>query len=362
MNLFSKWLSLLLLCCLFFPLPLQSQANVDDLENKIKDYTQKLNQLSSQKDTLSNQIKIIDSEVEITLLKISQSEITIRSLEIEINSLSDKIGELDQYLNKLSADYIRQVVQNYKLRKANPFFILLQNRRFNSIFEQYKYLSALQKNSQNTLVNLETARTNYNFQKNQKEQKQAEVEHLKSVLADQQANLASQRDSKNKLLVVTRNDEAKYQKLKQEAENELSYLLKAKYVGKRVVKKGDVLGLMGNSGYSFGDHLHFGLYSLAEDHLASWSYPNDIDPFGYLNQHRWPMEDYRITQGRGKTAYSYLYSDHFHHGVDMVSGNKSVRAVEDGVAYFYRNPGSSLGNHVRLFHADGKMSLYLHLQ
>jgi murein DD-endopeptidase MepM/ murein hydrolase activator NlpD len=69
-----------------------------------------------------------------------------------------------------------------------------------------------------------------------------------------------------------------------------------------------------------------------------------------------------ITQCRGNTKYSYLYSDHFHHGVDIVSSNKTVRAVNDGVAYFFRNPNSSLGNHVKLFHPDGKMTLYLHLQ
>jgi len=69
-----------------------------------------------------------------------------------------------------------------------------------------------------------------------------------------------------------------------------------------------------------------------------------------------------ITQSRGQTQYSYLYSDHFHHGIDMVSPNKAVRSISDGVAYFFRDPSSSLGNHVKVFHSDGKMTLYLHLQ
>jgi murein DD-endopeptidase MepM/ murein hydrolase activator NlpD len=77
------------------------------------------------------------------------------------------------------------------------------------------------------------------------------------------------------------------------------------------------------------------------------------------------MKDYTITQGRGHTKYSYMYSDGFHHGIDLVSNNKTIYAAEDGVAYFFRDkyPGKKTGNgnHVKLFHADGKMSLYLHL-
>lgn len=77
-------------------------------------------------------------------------------------------------------------------------------------------------------------------------------------------------------------------------------------------------------------------------------------------------EPIKITQGRGATQYSYLYSDRFHHGVDMVSDNKLIYAVNDGAAYYYKDryPNQKIGsgNHVKLFHSDGKMTLYLHMQ
>lgn len=361
----KKFLIFLFICLIFFSpvLALESAPVLNELNNKIEEYQNKLNDIVKQKDTLANQLKYIDFQTNLTELKINQTEDSIKLLGLEINSLTSKISDLDFELNKLSTLYVRQIVENYKLGKRTPSYIFIIKNDFNNFLTQYKYASTMQKNSQETLVKMETTRTNFDIQKGEKEKKQLELEDLEKKLAEQKDNLTKQKEEKNSLLSTTKNDEARYQKLKLEAENELNSLVTAAFVGKRLVKKGDILGIMGNSGYSFGDHLHFGLYILKEIDIAKWSYLNDIDSDQYIKDHIWPMSGNReITQGRGRTQYAYLYSDRFHHGIDMVSGIKSIYAVNDGVAYFFRNPKSSLGNHVKLFHADGKMTLYLHMQ
>jgi len=392
-----SFIALILFFSPYFPSPklFGEDTVVTDLQQQINQYTQKLVELSQAKKTLKNEISYINSRIELTRLQILQTENSIQTLQTEIADLSIKIDQLDIDLNALSSIFIHQTDQNYKLQKKLPPFVSLIFGNFNEFLKQQKYLTVVQKNVRNTLVNMETVRTNYDIQKQKKAKKQQELETLQKQLATQKTDLAQQKESKSNLLAITKNDESHYQKLKQEAENELQALLSAKFVGKRQVKKGDALGTMGSTGYSTGPHLHFGLYNLREEDLNSWSYFNDINPLQYLASHAWPMnnlnlptdinrectKDYQmaslpesprnqelgsITQCYGQTRYSYaMYSNHLHGGIDIVSSSKTIIAVNDGVAYFFKDPypgqKRGFGNNVRIFHSDGKMTLYLHL-
>lgn len=224
---------LLLLPLLFFVFAASAQADDPtstcssdtECEKKIEEFAKKLNELGSAKNTLANQIKIIDSQVQLTLLKITQTQNSIKTLESEIADLTIKIGNLDVSLNQLTSVYIGQVTQNYKLQKKMlPLSNILFSQSFNSFLEQYKYVSVLQKNSQDTIVSMETVRTNYDLQKEEKNKKQIELESLKTKLASQQISLNKQKNSKNVLLESTKNDEKKYQQLLIEAQSQLAAL------------------------------------------------------------------------------------------------------------------------------------------
>ncbi|MDP4009700.1 MAG: C39 family peptidase [Candidatus Shapirobacteria bacterium] len=215
---------LLLLASFFIFSKILVAENIDtgQIQNQINEYTQKLNELGKSKDTLANQIKILDSQIQLNILKINQTENSVNTLEKDIDLLTAKINGLDSYLNQLSSAYIHQITQNYKLQKRVPLISLFLTSDLNMFLQQYKYVSMIQKSSQDSLINLETTRTNYDLQKQEKTKKQQELETLQKTLASQKNNLNNQKATKNNLLEVTKNDEKKYEQLLADAKQQLA--------------------------------------------------------------------------------------------------------------------------------------------
>ncbi len=79
---------------------------------------------------------------------------------------------------------------------------------------------------------------------------------------------------------------------------------------------------------------------------------------------QWPLSDGRITSTFGEARY-----DHFHDGIDIISGNESIYPVADGEMLFFwdrtlfptENYGGG-GNYRVLKHAGGISSVYMHLE
>lgn len=342
----------------------------------------------AQKKTLQSEIDRFNTSIAITANRILQTTEEIEKLGSEIGALSSKIGRLDISLDQISEVLIGRIAETYKRSYIDPLGLLFSSHNFSDFFSRYKYLSAIQLHDKQLMLQMETVRTDYEGEKETKEDKQAEQQEAKKKLETQKAILAQQKTSKENFLVVTQNNEKRYQQLLDEAKREVQSLLASKFSEKRDVARGEVIGLMGNTGFSFGSHLHFGIYDLKEDQANDFDYFSGVNnPFDYLsgksvvfeasacddtssNQTKtvgngswaWPMSNPRITQCYAHTPWSWRYSGDFHHGADMADKDDIyVRSVEQGVAYFYRAQGS-FGNNVRIFHPDGKMSLYLHLQ
>ena len=362
-----------------------------ELEAKIKE-------ARGQQKTLAGTIAYLDNNINLTRASIEKTEHELKILEEEIATLAVKISRLDTDLDAISKLLVSRIGASYKRSLFKPIYMVFATGGLSDFFERNKYLQSVQQNDRVVLLELQNSKDLHEEQKKAKEAKQTDAETLRQKLAAQKTALDRQKSSKQELLDLTKNNEAKYQSLIAAARAEyaaIQNIIAGKGVETKVrhVDEGKEIasimkwsewksGLYSGSCNSSGAHIHFmatinGVTQNPFNYLnnnidhANCSGPGECsaaDPFNPGGNWPWPINPkVRFSQGYGatwavqNTWVSQIYN--FHNGIDINSeSSSSVKAVKNGDLY----QGSYLGGcnltYVRLDHDDSDVdTYYLHV-
>jgi peptidoglycan hydrolase CwlO-like protein len=347
---------------------------LDEKQQELHKVEKQLAETKSQEKTLNSQLEIIDTQTKVTLLKIEETTLKIAKLEREINDLSGRIDRISTSVDKLSQVLLERIVKTYKYSSISNLELVFSSQNFSEMIEKVKYVQVAQANDKKVLYQLQATKNAYNEQKQDKETRQAEAEALSKELEKYNEQLASQKQVKEELLRVTKNDESRYQSLIAQLRADAASITRAiSNVGIKIgpVKKGQVIGAEGLSGCTSGPHLHFEMYENAKVE-GSRVNGTRVNPHNYLdnNQIGPPMSGYP-GDTHISTEYGEVYALGVHTGLDIyddASVGTPLLAVFDGTAYAIGDSGCHVAGFdhgpakgVVIDDGQGHVALYWHL-
>ena len=303
-------------------------AETTRLEQEIAENEAYLVELRARADSLKNTIEKLDAEIAVEQQKI---ELTKKNIEQLVEEIKITEAELER-----QKDILRHaLVTLYKEGNITTIELLASSDSYTDFINQQEYLSRIKDQIHDSAKKVEELKLQLEDEKEKQDELLLELESRKQ-------ELASKRSVQDRLLEQTQGEESRYQAIvadlqeqREAAEAALNAYL-ASLINNSVslgpVSKGEVIGQVGNTGYSTGPHVHFKIYTPQTVNFG-------IDPITAINSNgwAWPVSGGGIlTQpwgcsGLGVYAWNPAYGCGFHDAIDVAAPEGTpLVAVADG--------------------------------
>jgi len=338
------------------------------LEQQKKQAQEQLNQKTSEKNTLVAQVNAFDNQI-------SSMQQEINNTQAELDNLAQKITVTNVEIKRAEADIVQKKIllgeyikTMYISGQTSQVELILTSNNFSEFIDQSEYLQTMQNSVQSAVGEIDNARVNLESEVKALKVSEAKAQSLKEGQLSKQGAIQNQKSLKDSLLATTKGDEQAYQGLIKKIEAEIYdnnvRTWSGNFTSQGHVNKGDIIGYIGNTGYSTGAHLHFEIRNSSKATLNPSSYIGN----GYFID---PAPGVGINVPYGYSD-AYFYGV-FHTGIDKADGEAGtpIRAAADGEIVvretgwgntYYTTGEMVYGNYVMIRHTNGMYSLYGHMR
>jgi len=346
------------------------QSELNKLNAQIDAATKKLNAKQGESRTLANQVAIFDDQIYKLQLEIDATQKEMNLVNQEIAETNQKIKDTEMDLKAQKATLFEYLRVIYEEGETSTLELIVVSNNFSDFVDKAEYLQVMQMKVNETVEKIKALKLELDKKKGDLITKKVKIEGLKKQQLLQKGNINNQRAAKDKLLAVTKGQENAYKSLTNKLKAEYDRIQAemwasvsgGSYVSQGTVKAGDVIGTIGNSGYSTGCHLHFEIRQDQYTHKNPQSYLGN----GYFYD---PAPGVPINVPYGYS--SFYFPGVFHTGIDKADGcaGTPVRATAPGeiIVRVTGRPNTyptslEYGNYVMIHHTNGMFSLYGHLR
>jgi len=309
---------------------------IQELEGEIKEYEEDLQEIGEEKQTLQNAIgsldvsrKKIGTDINLTETRIGTTNLEIQKIAFDVQSKEEQIATNQEAvastlrtMNEIESDSLVEAVLAYE--------------NLGEVWERVETLERFQIAMREDIRELAALRDELTGKKLESEGKKQELVGYRNQLSGQKRVLDENRQEKDRLLSITKNEETNYQTL-------LAQKRAAREQFERELQDLEA-------------QLEFALD------------PASIPPAGegILS---WPLDTHRVTQYFGNTPFakSGAYDGRGHNGIDLgASLGTRVKAALGGTVVGIGNTDEvrgcySYGKWALIKHHNGLSTLYAHL-
>lgn len=315
----------------------QKNQEIKRLEEEARRYRDEIISTQKASKTLKDELQRIERIIKQFKQDIVVIERKIEKKGLEIKTLALEVLEKEYSIRNLR-NGLAGLVQSFSERDQQSLVeIMLVHNAFSDFFRQIDYSALAERKIIGALDSLRSLKKELEIKQADAEDKKEELEDLSISLRDQKKLQEGVKQDRNNLLLVTKNQETRYQALLRETEKKQESILR------------DIEGL------------EEALRKLVD----SDSLPKARE--GFL---RWPA-DGRISQGYGETPFTksskgrHFYK--FHNGVDIVAlFGAPIYAADNGLVKAVGNtdqfcPRGAYGKYILIDHKNNLATMYAHL-